>query len=161
MVDIGGEKVLEIGKPVGKRGKPLPIAMLTESVPGKFYHISIETTGISDERAAVETITSRLYKEFRAEVVWIRVNGENIELQLQGSPFAWAALIPFIPTILGIIGITVVLVAVYSILAAIPGWAWGLLVVGGILVLIGMPSVTRAIKGEIKKAEREIKKVVR
>jgi len=146
MVGIGSEIVLELGKKVGEKGKPLPIAMLTDSVPGKFYHISIETAGISDEKVAVDTVVNELREEFKAKVVWIKVDGKNIELQLCGSPFVWAVLIPFIPTILGVIGISVVLVAVYSIMAAIPGWALGLLVIGAFLTFFG-PGIARAVLG--------------
>lgn len=145
--------MLELGKMAGKRGTPLPIEMLTDSVPGKFYHMSIETGGITNEEAAASTLVNKLYEEFKAEVIWIKVDGKNVELQLSGSPFVWAALIPFIPTILNIIGITVVLVAVYSIMSAIPGWAWGLLIIGGSIIFIG-PSIAKELIGEKKYGRR-------
>lgn len=146
--------MLELGKTVGKRGMPLPIKMLTDSVPGKFYHINIETTGISDERAVVSLLVNKLNEKFRAKIVWIKVDGKGIELQLRGSPFAWVLLIPFIPTILGVIGVTVVLVAVYSIISAIPGWALALLIIGAVLAFAG-PDIARALIPEVGEYERK------
>ena len=146
--------LLALGKKVGKRGRPLPVKMLTDSVPGKFYHLNIETTGISDEKAVASLLINKLNEKFKAKVVWIKVEGNNIELQISGSPFVWAVLIPFIPTILAVIGISVVLVAVYSIISAIPTWAWALLIIGSVLAVFG-PGIARTLVPEIEVEERK------
>jgi hypothetical protein len=86
---------------------------------------------------------------FRAKVVWIRISEDVIDVQLEGSPFAWAALIAFIPTILAILGVSVILVSVYSVVSAIPSWAWALLIVGVGLIFIG-PTISKSLKAGYK-----------
>jgi len=63
-------------------------------------------------------------------VLWIRANSPIVEIQVEGSPFAWSAVLPWISPAMSLIGVVVILVALYSVIAAIPSWAWGLLVLG-------------------------------
>jgi hypothetical protein len=129
--------MLEVGKLAGTRIVEMSKGVLTDSVPGKVYHLTIETKGIANEEEVVKTLVTELYNKFKAQVIWIRIDSGVIDLQLIGSPFAWLALLAFLPTILAMLGIVVVLISLYSVLAAIPGWAWGLLAVGVGLILFG------------------------
>lgn len=138
--------MLEIGKLAGVHLVEIPREVLTESVPGKAYHITIETKGVIDEQRVVDTLTTELYTRFKAKVIWMRIVDNVIDIQLIGSPFVWAALLAFLPTILGILGIVVVLISLYSVLAAIPGWTWGLLAVGIGMILFG-PKLAEAVSG--------------
>lgn len=141
--------MVSFGKSVEGRLIEMSSVTLTDSVPGKIYEIHIETNGVPDAKNVVMTLAEKLHDEHKANTIWAEVEGDTIKIQVIGSPFAWAALIPFIPAILGLLGITVVLISVYSVLAAIPGWAWGLLVVGIGLILVG-PTAGRMIKGAME-----------
>lgn len=138
--------MLEVGKLAGTKLLYIPKEILTDSVPGKVYHITIETKGVIDEQQVVNTLTTELYTRFKAKVIWMRIVDNVIDIQLIGSPFVWAALLAFLPTILGILGILVVLISLYSVLAAIPGWTWGLLAVGIGMILFG-PKLAEAVSG--------------
>ena len=119
---------------------------LGDSVPGKVYEIHIQTNGVPDAEKAVMILAEKLYDEHKAHTIWAEVDGDTIRLQVIGSPFAWAVLIPFIPAIMGLLGISIVLISVYSVLAAIPSWAYALLAVGVGLILVG-PWVGKTITG--------------
>lgn len=138
--------MIEVGKLAGTRLVEMSREILTESVPGKVYHITIETKGVIDEQQVVETLTTELYTRFKAKVIWMRIVDGVIDIQLIGSPFVWAMLLAFLPTILGILGIIVILISLYSVLAAIPGWTWGLLAVGIGMILFG-PKLAEAVSG--------------
>ncbi len=138
--------MLEVGILAGTRLEELPILFTSESVRERVYHLHIETRGITDERAAALALTTELYDKFRAKVTWIRINNGNVELQLVGSPFVWAALIAAIPIILGLLGIVMILVSVYTVLASIPSWAWATLVTGVALLLLG-PTIASTMSG--------------
>jgi hypothetical protein len=151
--------MLELGKLAGTRIVEMSKDVLTDSVPGKVYHLTIETKGIANEKEVAKTLVTKLYDNFKAQVIWIRIENGVIDLQLIGSPFAWLALLAFLPTILAMLGIVVVLVSLYSVLAAIPGWAWGLLVVGVGLILFG-PKISEAVSAGFK-AEKKYKVIRR
>jgi hypothetical protein len=53
------------------------------------------------------------------------------------------------------LGVIMVLLSVYSVLAAIPGWAWGLLAVGVVMILFG-PKVAETVTAGFK-AEKKYK----
>ena len=135
--------VVSFGKRVSGRLIEMPTVVLGDSVPGKVYEIHIKTNGVPDAEKAVMTLAEKLYDEHKAHTIWAEVDGDTIKLQVIGSPFVWAVLIPFIPAIMGLIGVSVVLISVYSVLAAIPSWAWGLLVAGVILLFAG-PTIGKA-----------------
>jgi hypothetical protein len=135
--------VVSFGKRVEGRLIEMTGITLGESVPGKVYELHIKTSGVPDAEKAVMTLAERLYDEHKAHTIWAEVDGDTIRLQVIGSPFVWAALIPFIPAIMGLLGISIVLISVYSVLASIPGWAWGLLVAGVILMFAG-PTIGKA-----------------
>jgi len=149
--------MLEVGKLAGTKLVGMSKEVLTDSVPGKVYHLTIETKGIANEEEVARVLIAKLYEKFRAKVVWIRIADGIIDLQLIGSPFAWFALLAWLPTILAMFGIIVVLVSLYSVLTAIPGWAWGLLAVGIGLMLFG-PQIGGAVSAGFK-AEKKYKVV--
>lgn len=135
--------VESFGKHVVGRLVEIPTVTLGESVPEKIYELHIKTDGVSNAEEVVTLLAEKLYNEFKAKAIWAEVDGAEIKLQIIGSPFVWALLIPFIPAILALLGITTILISVYSVFAAIPGWAWGLLVVGVVLIFAG-PTIGKA-----------------
>lgn len=136
--------MLELGKKLSGRLLEMPKQFLVESAPEKIYQLRIETEGVMNEEEVTRLLVEKLYSKFRAKITWIRIDGNTIDLQLVGSPFAWGLLLLFIPSILAIAGIGVVLVAVFSVVSAVPGWAWAVLAVGVGLILVG-PVVGKAI----------------
>lgn len=123
---------------VKKAGKTLqiPKEMLTESVIGQVYELEIATEGVSDPQETVNVLAAKIPEQFpTAEVLWVKVEDNTIRLQIRGSPFAWSALLLFLPQILVVVGVVIAFVAVYMVFQAIPSWAWALLVVGAGLII--------------------------
>lgn len=135
------------GTPV--RGRLVPVSEPELSVkmalPGELYQVEIQTSGVPDPQSALETLISEL-NGFGAKTVYAYADSERILLQLYGSPFAWAALIPFLPLILGGIGIVVTFIAVWFIFAEIPSWAWGALAIGLVMLFL-FPTILEWGKG--------------
>ena len=144
--------MLEVGKLAGTRLVEMPKEVFTDSVPGKVYHLTVETKGIVNEEEVAKTLIAELYNKFKARVIWIRIENGVIDLQLVGSPFAWFALLAWLPTILAMLGIVMILVSIYSVIAAIPGWAWALMAVGVGVILLG-PRIGEAVTAGYKKYE--------
>jgi len=144
--------MFEVGKLVGTKLVEMPKEVLTDSVPGKVYHLTIETKGIANEEEVAKTFVVELYNKFKAQVIWIRIEDGVIDLQLIGSPFAWLALLAWLPTILAMLGIVMVLVSIYSVISAIPGWAWALLAVGVAIILFG-PKIAGAVTSGLERKE--------
>jgi len=102
---------------------------------GKFYEIHIDTDGIPDPSSAVNTLINGLRNQ-GVETVWASADANRIKIQIAGSPMAWAALIPLMPTILSVIGVIATITAVYMIFTGIPSWTLGLLAVGLMFLFI-------------------------
>ena len=132
---------------VGQRipGSMAPLSQATLSMgateKGKFYEIHIDTDGITDPSKAVETLIAGLRNQ-GVDTVWASADARRINIQIAGSPMAWAVLIPLIPTILSVLGIVVTLVAVYMIFTDIPSWVFGLLAIG-LLFLTVVPDLLK------------------
>ncbi len=143
--------MLEVGTLVSPVIVQLPKEALTESVVGKFYHLHIETRGISvdNEVNVAKVLVEQLWTKFHADVVWIRIDNGIIDMQLQGSPFVWMLLLEFLPVILGGLAVAFILSSVWGIVTSVPGWAWALLAVGGILIFVG-PSLGKTLSGATK-----------
>jgi hypothetical protein len=144
--------MLEVGKLAGTRLVEVPKEVLTDSVPEKVYHLTIKTKGVTNEEEVAKTLVTELYNKFKARVIWIRIENGVIDLQLVGSPFAWLALLAWLPTILAMLGIVMVLVSIYSVISAIPGWAWALLAVGVAIILFG-PKIAGAVTSGLERKE--------
>lgn len=142
--------MIELGRRVEGKARLIPPSLLMkmESVPDSVYQIEIQTKGVRDEKAVVDTLVKGLREKFGVKVIWISVNKpkDMIKLQIVGSPFAWSALLLFLPTILLAIGVIVVLIAVFLIIVERPVLA-ALAVVG--LALIGVGAALRG-RGEKK-----------
>jgi len=131
-----GQKILGSLQPLSQ------LALSTgETEKGKYYELHIDTDGIPDPRKAVETLIMGLRNQ-GVETVWVSADAKRINIQVAGSPMAWAALIPLIPTILSVVGVVVILVVAYTIFAGIPDWAWGLLAIG-LLFLTVVPTLIK------------------
>lgn len=138
--------MIELGTLVGRYVVKIPKEVLTTSVPGKSYHIRMETSGISDERNVANALINGLLTEFNAKVKYIRIENGVIDVQLEGSPFVWTAVIIWLPSIFTLLGIVLLGISVYTVFASIPSWAWGTLAIGVALILLA-PSVGKMFKG--------------
>lgn len=128
---------LTLGSPQGELFMEIPKEMLTDSVPGVIYTLLIRTEGISDSQKVVDTLIPALEEKFGAKTTYISVGDRDIILQIEGSPFVWALLIPWIPSILALIGIVVAFVSVWSVITSIPSWVYALSAIGVGLIFIG------------------------
>lgn len=102
---------------------------------GKFYEIHIDTDGIPDPNKTINAIVAGLRNQ-GVETVWASTDARKIRLQIAGSPTSWLTILGLLPQILSLMGIAVILLSVYLLVATIPGWIWGLLAVGVMVVTI-------------------------
>jgi len=135
--------VYSVGQRMPGSLQPLsPVALsMGGTEKGKYYEIQINTDGIPDPRKAVDTLISGLRAQ-GVKTVWASADARRINIQIAGSPMAWAVLIPLIPTILSVVGVVVILVVAYTVFAGIPNWAWGLLAIG-LLFLTVIPTLIK------------------
>ena len=144
---IGSEErasaVYSVGRRIPGALMPLgPVALsIGETEKGKFYELHIYTDGIPDPRRTIEGLIDGL-RDHGVETIWARSDAESIQIQIAGSPIAWATLLLLLPTILSVLGVVVTLIAVYMIFSGIPSWSWGLLAVG-LLLLAVLPKIIK------------------
>jgi hypothetical protein len=128
----------------------IPLDRQVETIPGWTYEILI----VADKPAppnTVQTILTHFSQKLpQVKILWINVDGNEIRIQLQGSPIAWTTILALISWILPLLGLTLILIAVWSVISAVPGWAWATLVVGVILILL-TPTITGMLKPPKKK----------
>jgi hypothetical protein len=79
------------------------------------------------------------------KIHYIEVNDRNVTIQLEGSPIAWELILSLLPLIFTILGIVIIMIAVFSLISAVPSWTWALLIVGAITLFI-IPGVIPKIK---------------
>lgn len=127
----------------------IPRSMLTESVIGSIYELRIKTTGVPNPQEAANLLLKELPRKFPGlHIIWIGIKDDQINIQLSGSPFAWAVLLLFLPTLLTLIGIVTTLTAVYLVFTTIPGWVIGLFLIGVALIIFG-PKIAEWTMAEI------------
>ena len=122
---------------------PLDYVKKLSSVPGCTYEILIATDkSISDKNRVAKVLTSELPKTFKGlKINWLEIKDHSMKIQVQGSPFAWATLLMFLPQILSIVGLIMVGVGVFLVYSFVPGWVTALIVVGLILGAIGLTPI--------------------
>ncbi|MEM1551580.1 MAG: hypothetical protein QXH03_02785 [Candidatus Bathyarchaeia archaeon] len=131
--------------------KVIPPEILKETTPGVTYEVEIKTKGIPNPKHAIETLTTELQRNLpNIKIHYALATEDTITLHIEGSPISWSVILALIPTILSLIGITVILIAVYYLFAGVPGWVWGLLITGVVLLFV-IPTIAKTLK-EIKKA---------
>ena len=118
-------------------------------MPGAIYEVVVRTRGIRNPEEVAEKLLEELPKRFNLDILWLRVDDNEIRMQIEGSPFPWAALLAFLPEILGLIGIVVVLISVGLLIAYAPSWLLAMLVIGALLAYLG-PSIGRWMLGFIR-----------
>lgn len=127
--------MIEAGKKVEASTRFLIKSTLTESVPGCTYEIRIATRGIPDEEKAAVILVDTLRSKFNAKTNWIRIEGNTIRMQIEGSPFAWALLLAFLPDILLGVGVVVLLISVFLLITTSPYVAASIVLGLGLILL--------------------------
>ncbi|MCD6407335.1 hypothetical protein J7L81_05645 [Candidatus Aerophobetes bacterium] len=154
--------MLEVGREVIGNKVLIPRSKLEnwESIKGQIYEIQIKTENrISDDVASkiVGIVPKKLYEKFGAKVKYMRIMDNYIIMQIEGSPFSWSSLLPYLSSILTWLGLIVIAIAVLLIIQKAP-WEVFLLLIGLILAL-GAPDIAEAIKKHL--GVKEEKKIVR
>ena len=130
--------MVEVGTRIVGVIKYIPKDMLTDSVPGQIYELVINTDGIGNPEQIITILQAELPRKFkRLKVKWIRIDNSTIRMQIEGSPFSWALLLAFLPTILETAGVVVLMIAIYLVWVHVPGWVIGMLIIGAILTYFG------------------------
>lgn len=139
------------GTIVGIRTVYMPKEVLTESVPGAIYELRIKTKGVSNPKNAMVMLAEALWDKFKAKLYYFEVSDNIITMQIEGSPFAWALLLVFLPEILVVLGIIVLLILVYLVTSAIPSWQLGLAAVALALIFLGPGVISKVAMMKVKK----------
>jgi len=139
-----GMPVAYFGCPVELRLPVRKVAVSPERLKvgrkGKIYEVEITvspTLTAEKAREALQTLICGLAEQFHIKTIAATATENVIRLQIMGSPFSWAALLAWLPTILALIGLVMVGVSVWQVIATVPSWVWALLVIGGATFLIG------------------------
>jgi hypothetical protein len=139
-------------KVVGKGYVRIPDKMLDVTIPGFIYEIQILTDKpVPDPAVLADLIKTEFAKRLpEVKIYWISIDGDEVRIQLSASPVSWSVILALLPLIFALVGLTLILIAVWGIITAIPGWAWGCLILG-VLTLIILPHVAKYFPAPPKK----------
>jgi hypothetical protein len=99
---------------------PIPIYALRETIPGVVYEIRIKTNKPAPPHT-IETIRRMFSQRLpQVKIHYIEVNDRNVTIQLEGSPIDWALILALLPLIFTLLGLAIILIAVYSLISAVP-----------------------------------------
>ena len=145
-------KLFTYGEPVIGKTVPIPKTILSSysSVIGALYEVDMDVevkdpSKLTEEN--FEIVKRRLYEELHARVKYFEVkeyNGSHkAVMQLEGSPFAFAALIALLAELAPLIGLVIVGIVVYYIVKKHPLATVALVL--GVVMLIGVPGFLEAL----------------
>ena len=139
--------MMQYGAYRGGQRQPVTETMTLEV--GRIYDLQLHVEGLTDPQRAIELLITQLNERYpKLAVTWISACDidQTIELQvvpveekvtLTGESLVVGSLLLFLPQILALLGILVVGISVWQMVAAIPWWAWALLGTGVFLWLFG------------------------
>ena len=133
----------------------VPISSLKVGRKGSIYDVELRVSDVTPEkaRAVVDALSRGLRENFGIRPIYISVTEDRIFMEVQGSPFSWLALLTWLPIILSVVGITLVGISVYEVIASVPSWLIGTLVIGAGLIIFG-PIIGEFILREVEKIKR-------
>lgn len=119
--------------------KPLKIEQLNIAPIGSRYLLELSVLGVTETnaQAALDSIIREFNAQFGIKTMIAEVSENKINLAIIGSPFAWTVLLAALPTILGLLGISLLGVSVWQIVTGIPNYVWGVLAMGLFTLYIG------------------------
>lgn len=129
--------IFKVGRSQGAYTVLLPKSVRTTSVPGAIYELQLKTMGVPDPKAVALRLADGLAEKFGATLLYFEVDNNVLTIQIEGSPFAWTALLLFLPEILAGFGILITMITVYLVGASIPSWIYGMIFFGSVLLLFG------------------------
>ena len=152
---------MKLGTRVEGKRIPLPKDYLVsaDSVKGHIYEIVIKTDKKVDDITATEIASRLAYelpKRFNAELLYFENYDNYIIMDVKGSPFAWSALLTWLPEVLMLVGLAVLTISVFLIISSNP-WLAFTTFLGLILIAVGYyllekkEEVTEEVKGAVRK----------
>ena len=122
---------MKLGTRVEGKRIPLPKDYLVsaDSVKGHIYEIVIKTDKKVDDITAMEIANRLAYelpKRFNAELLYFENYDNYIIMDVKGSPFAWSALLAWLPEILMLVGLTVLTISVFLVISSNPWLAFAM-----------------------------------
>jgi hypothetical protein len=131
---------------------PIPLQKLTVGRKGAIYELRLNVSTLDNEKAqqALQHLINGMRLKFGIRTIYATATPNTITLQIMGSPFTWALLLVWLPSILGLLGILLFAIAVWEVLTTIPSWLWALLLFSGILMFLG-PTIGEWITKQIKR----------
>jgi len=108
---------------------PKDYVMSADSVKGCIYEVVIKTDKRVDDITAMEIANRLAYelpKKFNAELLYFESHGNYIIMDIKGSPFAWSALLAWLPEILMLVGLTVLMISVFLVVSSNPWLAFAM-----------------------------------
>jgi hypothetical protein len=132
----------------------LPIDAIRVGRRGAIYELRMDVEGLTPQNVgkALDMLIKGMKEEFGITTLHAKASETQIIMQIRGSPFAWAALIAWLPIILSLVGIVLIGISIWQIMAAMPAWVWILLIVGGGLILLG-PGIGELVLAEAEKVK--------
>jgi len=124
--------------------------------PDNIYEVDMQAEGITDYRAVADYLLREIEKQYpQIQVTWIKVCCQKrIRFQFkilsaealgyEAPSLSVVAIIPWLSSIFSLIGITILLISIFLIYQAVPWYVWGLIIVGGGLIIFG-PSISQAL----------------
>ena len=121
---------------------------------GKVYQVNINVEGLTDPQGTIDYVLDSMAERYPNVVVtWIQASETNQTIDIQlvpldqkarltGETFAIGSILLFLPQILALLGIVIVAISAWQMVAAIPWWAWALLGTGVVLWLFG-PAIAK------------------
>ena len=152
---------MKLGTRVEGKRIPLPKDYLVsaDSVKGHIYEIVIKTDKKVDDITATEIASRLAYelpKRFNAELLYFENYDNYIIMDVKGSPFAWSALLAWLPEVLMLVGLAVLTISVFLIISSNP-WLAFTTFLGLILIAVGYyllekrEEATEEVKGAVRK----------
>jgi len=151
-----------LGTKLSGQFEEIPSDMLTDSVEGQIYELHIATSRVTNPEEVARVLLEKLPAKFHGlKIRYLEIGENNIVTQIEetGSPFAWAALLAFLPEILQLVGIAVFAVYIMLAVAFAPAWVGVVGVLGvGVAVAGFLIGVSRT--GEIQRRLGELQRMV-
>jgi len=124
------------------------LEVMKEARKGEEFLVILETTPIPMEKASelAEKLKAGLKEQFNCKLQYIAIKENEIVMYITGSPFTWAMLIAWLPTILALFGITIIGIGIWQAITSVPSWVYAT-IIAGLFMLYAAPHIVTAITG--------------
>ena len=139
------------GKVVGNLVTYMPKEMLSESVIGQVYELQMKTNGGPNPANTAAALSQGLKEKFGATLLYFKIEDDTITMQIEGSPFAWAPVLVWLPEILVILGVMVGFIMVFLVTSSIPSWQYSVGAVALMLIFMGPKIISKIAMMKVNK----------